>query len=112
MEKNTLHKKIMRNIYAIFILQKIINPTAFKLYVVMAFAWVGTLYVSFGNVFANMQSLSGASALYKYSISSFANTELIVQVLSVAMLVALVWFVRDIFKTSHANSFLHEQNIA
>jgi len=103
----------MRNIYGIFILQKIINPTAFKLYVAMTFAWVGTLYVSLGNVFANMQSVSGASALYKYSLSSFANTEFIVQILSIGMIAISVWFVKDVLKNNLlVQSFSHKQHVA
>ncbi len=109
---NQLNKKIMHSVYAIFILRKVINETVFKLYTIAAFAWVGTLYVSFGHVFVNMQSFSGISELYQFSVSSFVNTELIVQFLSIGMFMMLAWFIKDIIQNNLVPSFLHKQNIA
>ena len=107
--RDKLDKKIMRNVYAIFVLRKIINPVSIKLYTALVFAWLGTFYVSLKNVFANMShSVADVTDLYHFSLSSFFNTELVVQVLTIGIVVMSFWFMKDVVKNSVVPSLSHK----
>jgi len=88
----------MWRIYALFVFKKAASPVAVNAYALLGIAAVSGLWVSFGNVFANMPRIFDVPALYGFTASAFVHTELAVQILSAAFVVALVMFAQNAFK--------------
>ncbi len=92
-----LRVRIMRRVYVIYYARKALSSRALKIYAFVA-ACLGTAsVVSVSNVLQNMPSdLAGVSA---FVVAAFANTQLVVQLLSVAAAITLIVLLVDIVRS-------------
>lgn len=97
-----LKNKIMRRVYAVWLVKKVFSPVVVKAAILLAFIWQMTAYVSFGNVMANIPSLTA----YNFYWNAFANTETISQLLALGSMFLVAWLVRDIYKNIPTFSIL------
>ena len=97
MTSHELKIRIMRRVYVIYFVRRALSPRALKIYALFA-AILGTAsVVSVSNVFANMPAdLLGIS---EFLLAAFGNTELTVQLLSAAALIALGILLVDIVRS-------------
>ena len=96
MEANVLKKKIMRRVYAVYVLRKVINRFSLKCGALILFA-VGVIsVVSVTDVIANMPYLLDTAALFYFSKYAFMNAEMTVQVLLLGTTVFMVWLAKDL----------------
>ena len=95
MDNSTLNQKIMRRVYTLYLMRKVFNPTAFRLYAFVISIIAIASFVSISNVLANIPTDSLVS-FYTFSMNAVLGTELVVQLLILAMLASLFWIARDI----------------
>ena len=96
MEANVLKKKIMRRVYAMYVLRLIINRFALKC-VALVFFTVGVVsIVSVTDVLANMPYLLDTAALFYFSKYAFMNAELTVQAFLLGITVFMMWLAKDL----------------
>lgn len=88
----------MRRIYTVYLLKKVINPFAVKLYVFLAFVLSVSSLVSVPDIINNSRSISGINQLVSFSTTAFINTEFSVQILSVAITLVIIWMLYDVAK--------------
>lgn len=93
-----LKKKIMRRVYLAFFLRRMASPLAVKSYMLVAFLGFLVSQVSVSNVAANMPRVTDIAALYRFSLGAFLNTEFIVQLLSVGIVLAMFLLLKDMAK--------------
>ena len=90
-----LKKRIMMRIYLIFAIRKIKEPLYFKILVLAAaLAATGSL-VSLGSIITNMPI--EPVALFDFGTTAFANTQLVVKIMTLVGLVTGTFLVRDYF---------------
>jgi hypothetical protein len=94
MEKGLLTNRIMRRVYAVYVLRCVLHPTLCKLYGVLVAVGGVAVFVSFGSVLQNVPS--DISYFYSFFVYAFAHTEFIVQLLVVSAVLFLGWLVFDI----------------
>jgi len=107
-----LKKRIMRRVYAIWLLRHMISPAMLKLYALAVFLWQSSQYVSWRQVMINSPAITDMRANYSFATSAFSETELMTQILFVGMVGVLVWFAKDLYRyaaarTRHSGSALH-----
>lgn len=93
-----LKNRIMRRVYLRFFVRKVFAPTPVKLYIVASFVGFIVSRVSIGNVIENTPQVFNIGAFYNFSVSAFMNTEFVIQVLSVGVIIATFLLVRDLTK--------------
>jgi hypothetical protein len=91
-----LRTRIMRRVYAIYLIKLVYRPIMLKLYALALGMWGLSALVSFGDVFENLSRLSDPSAIANFFVYALAHTELAVQTLLCAVLIAFAWLMRDI----------------
>ncbi|MDP3661428.1 MAG: hypothetical protein Q8R17_01055 [bacterium] len=96
----SVRREVMRRVYVVFFLRKVVKPFLVKMGSVAALALVATAFVSVQNVLGNMPSPAEFAAFGKFVLSAFLNTELTVQALSLALAVLAVFAVRDLTRVS------------
>ena len=89
-------KFIMRIIYTIWVLRKILHPLTLRVLVVGAFLWQLTAYVSLKNIAVNWPLQENLFANYKYIESAFLNTESVTVLLIIGVGFLSIWFARDL----------------
>lgn len=94
-----LKKRIMRRVYMIWLFRKITSPFALESAAFMALTVWLLHYFSLKHVIINALSLSSPASMFNFFTSAFMSTELIVQVLSLAVLAAFAVLARDIVRT-------------
>lgn len=94
MKNSALSRRIMRRIYAVYVLRRVTSPTAFRVYSLAAFSAAMVSLVSVGNIIANLPTGS-VFALYDFSLYAFMHTELAVQLLVVGIVGFSLWLARD-----------------
>ena len=75
----------MRRVYVVFFVRKVVKPFVIKMGSVAALAVAVAALVSVQNVLGNMPSPAEFVSFGKFIFSAFANTELSVQALSLAV---------------------------
>ncbi|OGG47342.1 hypothetical protein A2671_01520 [Candidatus Kaiserbacteria bacterium RIFCSPHIGHO2_01_FULL_49_13] len=97
MTNQELKIRIMRRVYVIYYVRKALSPRALKMYALIA-ACLGTAsVVSVSNVLQNMPSdVAGISSFF---IAAFANTKLIVQLLTAGAIVTLLALLADLVRS-------------
>jgi len=100
MTNNKLKKRIMRRIYVLFVLRKLINAKAMKAYTVTGFIYGVLSLVSIGNIVANMPQISDLSGLLTFVLYALTHTEFVVQILIFGTLAVSLWLVKDIAQES------------
>ncbi|OGG47486.1 hypothetical protein A3D66_00275 [Candidatus Kaiserbacteria bacterium RIFCSPHIGHO2_02_FULL_50_9] len=97
MTSHELKIRIMRRVYVIYYVRRALSPRALKMYAFVA-ACLGTAsVVSVSNVFANMPG--DFAGIGTFLVAAFANTQFVVQALSLAALVTLGVLVTDIVRS-------------
>ena len=95
-QDSIIKKNVMRRVYFINTTRKFTEPRVIKLGLLFVFVAMQSLFVSIPHVISNLQtsahSLSGA---YGFMVAAFLNTQLAVQVISVAIALVAIWFVSD-----------------
>lgn len=96
MTSSKLRKKIMRRVYALYVMRRLLSPLALKAYtLVLLFTGTAAL-VSVSNVFKNMPQLGDVGGILYFSLAAFLNTEVLVQMLVVGMVIFLAMLARDV----------------
>ena len=92
-----LTKRIMRRIYAVYVLRRATSARAVKLYaLIVSTASVASL-VSVSNVLANMPSLLDIRATLAFTFAAFLHTGALVQVFVAVFLAAMVALGAELF---------------
>ncbi|HYF28897.1 MAG TPA: hypothetical protein VEA36_00845 [Candidatus Paceibacterota bacterium] len=95
MTESAIHKNVMRRVRTIHAVRPLASTTALSAFLLLGGLWgIGT-QVWVAQVYANMPSVADVGALARFAIAAFANTEFIVQALTLVVLAAAVWIVRD-----------------
>jgi len=98
MNNTQLQKRIMRRVYAVWVMRALVGGVALKLYTLLAFAVVSLRYISFGDVARNfMDVYKTSSSTFIYS--AFANTEIMTLALLAGMILVVSWLMKDIVFT-------------
>ena len=92
-------QRIMRRIYAVWILKNVVRPILIKGSIFVVFVWEMRQTVSLRHVFANIPDPSNIGAVYNFFSYAFAHTEVAVQALFVGLALLGVWMMRDIFSS-------------
>lgn len=101
----SVRREVMRRVYVVFFLRKVVKPFLVKMGSVAAIALVATAFVSVQNVLGNMPSPAQFVAFGKFILSAFLNTELAVQALSLALATLALFAVRDLARISRLFTF-------
>ncbi len=100
-ESSIVVKNVMRRVRFIHFGRKFFEPRVFKLGLLFLFVVLQSYLVSIPNVVSNLtNSARSFETLYGFLVAAFANTGLVVQALSVAMVVVAALFVRDLTRKS------------
>jgi len=96
--RDEITKKIMRRVYLIYYLRLLIRPASLRLALFVSSFVAISAIVSVKNVLLNAQQLSNISDLYAFIVGAFGNTSLAVQIISAAMIVTLMFLMKDLAK--------------
>ncbi|MBI2618337.1 hypothetical protein HYW58_02715 [Candidatus Kaiserbacteria bacterium] len=104
MENSILEQKIMARVGRIHSLKRVLNPLMLKVYAFVAVSAGMLSLVSIKNVFLNMPPLFELQGVYYFVIAALRNTELSVQIISLALFILVLLLVRDTVRnlTFHA----------
>ena len=94
-----LKQRIMRRVYAVWILKNVVRPLLIKGSIVVAFIWEMKQTVSLRHVFANIPNPTDVGAVYNFFSYAFAHTETMVQMLSLGLAAIGLWMMRDVFSS-------------
>ena len=98
-----LRKRIMRRVYAVYALQKVLSRTALKVYAGLALLYGVKVFVHVEAVANNMPDFTNLSGLYDFSLSAIVNTNIAVQFIVFGVAALAVWIMRDAIR----NIFTH-----
>lgn len=85
---------VMRRVYLTYCYRQVSKPfPRLVLFGVLVLALVGS--VSIVNIVSNVMNLQGAGAFVSYSMYAFAGTQLVVQVITSALIALGGWFLYD-----------------
>ena len=101
---NTLKKRIMRRVYTVYALQKMLSRTAFKVYASVALLFGIKTFIHVAAVAENMPDFSNLSGLYNFSLHAVVNTGIAVQFIVFGVAALAIWTMRDMVK----NIFAHK----
>lgn len=96
----SVKREVMRRVYVVFFLRKVVKPFMVKMGSVAALVLAATAFVSVQNVLGNMPSPAEFAAFGKFMLSAFLNTQLIVQAITLALAVLAVFAIRDLTRVS------------
>ena len=96
----SVRRDIMRRVYVVFFLRKVVKPFVIKMGSVAALGVAVAALVSVRNVLGNMPSPAEFVSFGKFIFSAFANTELSVQALSLAVALLAAFAIRDLARVS------------
>ena len=110
MEQN-LKAAVMRRVYRVYFLRKIVTPCTVKTVAVLAFAVAGSYFVSLPHIFANARYATHFYDLIKFFTVAFLNTHFIVQVLSLGILALFAFAIRDVVRGVRALGLMRTEQI-
>ncbi|MFQ5662069.1 MAG: hypothetical protein ACE5F2_02345 [Candidatus Paceibacteria bacterium] len=93
-----MKKRIMRRVYAVYALKRVLSRTAFKIYVAVALLFGIKTFIHVAAVAENMPDFSNLSGLYNFSLQAVVNTEITVQFIVFGVVALVVWTMRDAVK--------------
>lgn len=91
----SLNTRIMRRVYAIWMLRKVTSPRVVKSLILLASIWQIKDRVFVAKVFENMPSLADIQATYSFFSSAMMHTQLAVQVSILAGALLSLLLLRD-----------------
>ncbi len=80
----TLKQRIMRRIYFVFMVRNL-SPFTFDCLLIVAVAFVATLFVSVSDVLENLSTAQSSGNLSNFSLSAFSSTELQTKLLLIVL---------------------------
>lgn len=95
MTDSVIQKNVMRRVRTIHAVRPFTSSTALALALAFGALWGIGRQVWVARVLENMPSLADVGATLRFAYAAFAHTDFIVQVLSVVVLGAALWLVRD-----------------
>ncbi|HRY62864.1 MAG TPA: hypothetical protein P5056_03795 [Candidatus Paceibacterota bacterium] len=87
-----LKNKIMRRVYAVWLLKKIISLAFLRFIVLCGFAFEFAREVSVISVFGNLPAVTDFGANFNYFAFAFSHTELSVQIYLVGIITLVFWY--------------------
>lgn len=96
MESVELRERILRRIWRVYYLRKVLNPVALKAYALALLVGGTASLVSLPNIAANVLELRGLAEAAAYLSAAIANAEVAVQALALAIAAVVVFLVRDV----------------
>lgn len=93
-----LKKRIMRRVYAVYLMRKATSPVALQTYLLSFLTLQLFLFVSMRHVVENAPNVFDVGAFARFYAQSFLQTELSVQVLAVGVLSVSSWMARGIVR--------------
>ena len=103
----SLKQRIMRRIYFIFMVRNF-SPFVFDCFLVIAAAFIVTLFVSVKDVLLNLTTAQNSGNLSNFSFSAFSGTELETKILLVVLGVIGFFLVRHLKQAVRAVRTLRE----
>lgn len=91
-------KRIMRRVYALYVLGKVLSKLAFKVYAGLALLYGIKIFVHVEAVANNMPDFNNLSGLYTFMTQAALNTNLAVQFIIFGVVALAVWVLRDVIK--------------
>ena len=108
MQKNILEEQVMQRVYLMWFGRYVRESRLVRLVALLLFLAVARIWVSFGDILHNMQSLElTKSAISKYAAIAFLSTEPVVQVITVLLAFLAILFMVDAGKIA-TRGFRHE----
>jgi hypothetical protein len=101
---SSLHRQVMRRVYAVYLYRIATSVTALRLYATVFFAAVLTTSVSISHVVANMPAVTDVGAWYQFNVAAFSHTELSVKFLLVSIALLALWLLRDFVRGAVKNT--------
>ena len=95
MTESTIHKNVMRRVRTIHTVRPFTSMTALSAFLLLGALWGIGRQVWVAQVFQNMPSLADVGAVTRFAVAAFIHTEFLVQALTVVVLMAVAWIVRD-----------------
>jgi hypothetical protein len=105
--KNIARKKVMRNVYAIYLWRQITGVFGMKIVALGACFAVISANVSIKHVMTNMPAFWNVKEMFSFTTHAFINTELAVQIFCTAFLVVLTVLFIDVYRNIHKSPFIH-----
>jgi hypothetical protein len=102
-----LKKRIMRRVYALYVLGRVLSRAAFKVYATLALLYGIKIFVHVEAVANNMPDLSNLSGLFDFMTYAAVNTNLAVQFIIFGVAALVVWVLRDAIKDIFENILKH-----
>ena len=87
--------RVMRRVYTMYLLKRIINPVAMRMYVLAAGLGLAASFIHVSSVMNNLTSITNASSLWTFSSTAFMHTELTTQLVLLVVALAATLLVRD-----------------
>lgn len=104
-----LKNKIMKRVYAIWVLRRVFSPFAIKTAFLVVVILEALSYYSLSNIFNNIILASGNfSAFSGYLVSALQNTAIISKLLFIGLMAVTFLFVQELFKILQKKRFLPE----
>lgn len=94
-----LKKQVMTRIYFISSLRKILSPLGLKATGVLMLFLMLQFSISMGDIISNLINVSKKfSDIDDFILGAFLNTGLLVQAISLAIVLLIIFFARDLYK--------------
>ena len=78
--------------------RRLTAPPMLKFYLLGAFTWQSTQYVSVRQVIANFPTITDVGAHYSFMVTAFSRTELMMQILFAGIVATGAWFASDVYR--------------
>ncbi|MEK7589998.1 MAG: hypothetical protein AAB475_01970 [Patescibacteria group bacterium] len=104
-----LKKRIMRRVYTVYALHKIVSRAAFKVYLGVVLLFGIKILVHVEAVANNMPEVSDVAGLYNFIMYSVLNTEFSVQLIVFGVAGLVVWVMRDAIKNIFSRGIRQNQ---
>ncbi|MBT3730044.1 hypothetical protein HON59_01430 [bacterium] len=103
-----LKKRIMRRVYMLYVLGKVLSKLAFKIYAGLALLYGIKVFVHVEAVANNMPDFNNLSGLYTFMTNAALNTDLAVQFIVFGVVALIAWVLRDAIKNIFENMLKHD----
>src|SRR3989344_5411986 len=98
-DSEKMRARVMRRVYIAYVVRRVLMPLPLKFIALVAIASFSAGFVSVGQVVRNFGSISAIGDMYRFGVSAFQNTELVVQVGVVLAAVVALFIIRDLART-------------
>lgn len=100
-QDSIIKKNVMRRVYFINTARKFTEPRVIKLGLLFVFVATQSLFVSIPHVVSNLGNATHSlEGFFSFIMAAFLNTQLAVQIISVAIALVAIWFISDFIKSS------------